>query len=142
MFYGEYKHTADEKGRLRVPAKLKANLENKYVITKGTDDCLFVFNKSYFENEFLLKLSGVSTFSKKGQKPVRTFLSSSYEVEEDGQGRFMLPPFLKQHLGNVKNVTFIGVGNRIEIWDEDKWNKYSAVDNFDDEMSELADLNI
>ena len=75
MFFGEFSHQIDEKGRLRIPAKLKTDLKNEFVITKGTNGCLFVFNKAYFENQFLNKLMEVPTFDLDAQKPIRAFLS-------------------------------------------------------------------
>lgn len=136
MFFGEYKHSMDEKGRLRMPAKLKQELSSEFVITKGTNACLFVFAKNYFQQEFLTKLSHVPTFSSEGQKPIRLLLSSTHQTEEDGQGRFKLPQNLKEFAKIQKSVVFIGVGNRIEIWAEEVWNAYAGTDLDFDKISE------
>ena len=136
MFFGEFKHSMDEKGRLRMPAKLKTVLCSEFVITKGTNSCLFVFPQNYFQQEFLQKLSHVPTFSSEGQKPIRLLLSSSNQAEEDGQGLFKLPQNLKEFAHIDKNVVFVGVGNRIEIWAEEVWNKYVGNDLDFDKISE------
>ena len=143
MFFGEFKHAMDEKGRLRMPAKLKASLGGNFVVTKGTNACLFVFAKSYFEQEFLTKLSAVPTFDATAQKPIRMLLSSTFEAEEDGQGRFLLPQTLKEFAGMNKNVVFLGVGNRIEIWSEEVWNSYKdSTLNFDVVLETLGNFNV
>ena len=143
MFFGEYHYQLDEKSRLRIPSKLKTE-SKEYVITKGTNNCLFVFSKPYFENEFLSKLASVPTFSVSGQKPVRALLSSSFEVAEDSQGRFLLPATLKDFAKISKNIVFIGVGNRIEIWSEENWNEYNDEDGktFDNILESLSGFDI
>ena len=143
MFFGEFSHQIDEKGRMRIPAKLKTDLKNEFVITKGTNGCLFVFNKTYFENQFLNKLMEVPTFDLEAQKPIRALLSSSFEVMEDAHGRFLLPLALKEFAKINKNVVFVGVGNRIEIWSEENWNVYLMGDSsFDKVLSNLGQYNV
>ena len=143
MFFGEYHYQLDEKGRLRIPSKLRSSLLKEYVITKGTSSSLFVFDKAYFENEFLSKLSSVPTFSAGAQKPIRALLSSSFEVSEDAQGRFGLPIALKEFAKINKNIVFVGVGNRIEIWAEEIWQKYNEDGKtFDEVIESLSEFNI
>ena len=137
MFFGSYSHALDEKGRIRVPSKLKAGITGAYVITKGIDNCLYIFNKAYFETEFLSKLDSVFPYASSGNKSVRAILSSTFDVEEDTQGRFVIPATLKEFAGIGKNVVSVGVGNRIEIWDSDKWNNYSNQTSFEDAVKEL-----
>lgn len=143
MYFGEYRHTLDVKDRLRVPSKLKIGLSKQFIATKGTNNCLFIFDKSYFENEFLSKLNNIPTFNLQGQKPVRALLGSSFDIEEDNQGRFLLPSKLKEFANISKNVVFIGVGNRIEIWSEENYDKYFS-DNlsFDEMVQGLDSFNI
>ena len=143
MFFGEYHYQLDEKSRLRIPSKLKSE-SKEYVVTKGTNNCLFVFEKAYFGNEFLSKLANVPTFSVSGQKPIRALLSSSFEVGEDSQGRFVLPATLKEFAKISKNIVFIGVGNRIEIWAEEAWQEYNSEDGktFDNMIESLAGFDI
>ncbi len=143
MFFGEFNYSADEKNRIRIPSKLKTKLGSEYVLTKGTDSCLFVFKKSYFEDEFLNKLNSVPTFNVEGQKPIRLLLSSTYEPSEDAQGRFVLPGNLKDYALISKNIVFIGVGNRIEIWSEEKWNEYKGDEhNFNNVANNLSSFNV
>ena len=143
MFFGEFNHQTDEKGRLRIPAKLKTALKGEFIVTKGTNNCLFVFDKSYFENQFLNKLMEVPTFDLEAQKPIRALLSSSFEVAEDAHGRFLLPLALKEFASISKNVVFVGVGNRIEIWSEENWKTYmQAEKSFDEVASSLGKYSI
>lgn len=141
MFFGEYLHQLDEKGRLRLPSKIKCS--NQIIITKGTNNCLFVFEKNYFENQFLSKLENVPTFDIESQKPIRALLSSSFEITEDNQGRFLLPNSLKDFAKISKNIVFVGVGNRLEIWSEENWKAYNDSDkSFDEVVSKLSKYEI
>ncbi len=136
MFFGEYCHALDEKGRIRIPSKLKSGL-GEYVATKGVNNCIYIFNKSYFETEFLDSINKVSAYSLTGQNAVRAILSSTFEVEEDNQGRFIIPASLKEFAGITKNVVSVGVGKRIEIWDEQTWKDYNTKTSFVDAIKEL-----
>lgn len=142
MFIGEYSYQLDEKNRFRIPTKLKNGLGEEIVITKGSNNSLFVFNRSYFENEFLSKLNNVPTFDSNAQKALRAFYSSCFEVLNDNQGRYLLPSSLKEHAAISKDVTFIGVGNRIEIWSSEEWKKYNGNINFDETISTLSGFQV
>ena len=142
MFVGEYDYQLDEKNRFRVPAKLRQDLGTEIVITKGSSNSLFVFNKNYFESTFLAKLNAVPTFNEKAQKALRAFYSSCFEIECDNQGRYLLPASLKEHAKILKDVTFIGVGNRIEIWSSTEWKNYNNIQDFDSIISELGSYDI
>lgn len=137
MFFGSYSHALDEKGRIRVPSKLKTGITGAYVITKGIDNCLYIFNKTYFETEFLSKIDSVFPYASSGNKSVRAILSSTFDVEEDTQGRFVIPNSLKEYAKIVKNVVSVGVGNRIEIWDSALWDSYSNETSFEEAVKEL-----
>lgn len=136
MFFGEYSHALDEKGRIRIPSKLKSGL-TEYVATKGVNNCIYIFNKSYFETEFLESINRISAYSLTGQNAVRAILSSTFEIEEDNQGRFVIPVSLKEFAGISKNVVSVGVGNRIEIWDDKTWKEYNSKTSFVDAIKEL-----
>lgn len=136
MFFGEYSHSLDEKGRIRIPSKLKMSL-SEYVATKGINNCIYIFNKAYFETEFLNSINRISAYSLTGQNAVRAILSSTFEIEEDNQGRFIIPSSLKEFAGITKNVVSVGVGTRIEIWDEQTWKEYSEKTSFVDAIKEL-----
>lgn len=132
MFLGEFKHQTDEKFRLRMPTTFKKVLGASYMVTKGTNGCLFVFSESNVKELFEDKLKTTSLFDNALQKPLRLLFSSAFTVEEDSQGRFLLPKALREFANIQKNVVFIGVGNHIEIWDEDMWENYKKTEqNFD-----------
>ena len=139
MLGGEYRHQCDAKYRLRIPAKLKKELGENCVITKGNDGCLFLLPKVEMDN-ILNKIENLSIFNSQLQKPLRFLFSSAVEVEEDNQGRFLLPANLREFAGITKDVVFVGVGNRAELWSEDRWNKYCLDNetNFDEIISELG----
>lgn len=143
MFFGEYRHSLDEKNRLRIPSKLKHLLGTNFVLTKGTNSCVFIFPKKYFEEKFLSKLSNIPTFDIQAQKPLRMFLSSTVEVDEDNQGRTLLPISMKDFANIDKNIVFVGVGERIELWSESEWDKYKGDGHdFDDVMQQLSSFDV
>ena len=142
MIFGEYKHQLDEKNRLRLPVKLKQKLGERYVILKGSNRSLFVFSQSELETTMLEKLKSLPLLDAKAQKTVRAMFSSGFEVEEDNQGRFVLPPALKEFAGIKKNVVSIGAGNRVEIWAEEQWNDYNSNEDYDSILEELGDYGI
>lgn len=124
MFLGEYAHQLDEKNRLRLPSKFKKELGKNYIVLKGTNGCLFVFSSALLNELFVNKLKEASLFDSALQKPMRLLLSSAYEVEEDNQGRVLLPKNLREYASLKKNLVFIGVGTHIEIWQEKRFQEY------------------
>ncbi|MBP5651270.1 MAG: division/cell wall cluster transcriptional repressor MraZ [Clostridia bacterium] len=140
MFYGEYSHSLDGKNRFRLPKQLKNSTE--FVITKGNEGCLFVFEKAYFNTTFAKGLESVPTFDVDAQKVLRLFLSSCHEVSEDNQGRLLLPASLKEYAKISKDIVLLGVGNRVEIWAKEKWEKYSASSNFDELSASLKNYSL
>lgn len=128
MVIGQYAHSLDAKDRFRIPSKLKKEGNTHWVMVKGTNGCIFLFAKEYFENEFLTKLQDIPTFDLDRQKAIRVLLASTYEVEEDMQGRLLLPSVLKNFAGIEKEVLSIGMINRIEIWQPSRWQAYQDVD--------------
>lgn len=142
MLLGQYRHNVDEKNRMRVPAKMRSQLGDKYYVMKGTSGCLFVFGEVEMQNTLNEKLKSLPISDVKAQKSVRMLFSSAYEVEEDSQGRFVLPAYLKEFAKINKNVVSIGVGNRIEIWSEEEWDKYNQDVDFDTIMGDLNQYGI
>ncbi len=142
MFYGQYSYQLDEKNRARIPSKIRNGLAG-YVITKGLNNALFIFSKDYFETQFLDKLNSVPTFDVEAQRPIRALLSSSYEVEEDKQGRFVIPANLREFANITKDIVFVGVGHRLELWSAENWSKYQSGDKtFDEVLGELVKYNV
>ncbi len=142
MLNGEYFHQCDQKFRLRMPVKIKKEFSDGCFVTKGNDGCLFIFSTKQFES-LTAKLDSLPLFDSKAQRPLRMLLSSAFEVEEDAQGRFLLPAALREFAGIKKDVVFIGVGNRAELWDKERWTKYNeSMGNFDECLSELGEYGI
>ncbi len=136
MLIGEYEHSLDAKGRLIMPAKLRQDIGDKFVITKGLDGCLFGFSKQEWTN-FEEKLKTLPLTNKNARDFVRFFLSGATECEIDKQGRFLIVANLRQYASMEKEVVIIGVGTRIEIWNKQKWDSYNSEENISaDEIAE------
>lgn len=138
MLIGTYRHSVDAKNRMRMPSKFKGELGENFVITKGTSNNLFVFSAEQFSAVYE-KLMALPLFDEEAQKPVRKFLSSAFESEEDGQGRVLLPKELIAHANITKNLVFVGVGNRVEIWAEEVWDENQ---NADTDFNVLAKFGV
>lgn len=143
MFYGEYSHSLDTKGRMNIPAKFRDKLSEPFYMTSGMDGCLFVFAETEW-NEFEEKILSIPLSSKNGRYFQRLFLSGAADCTLDKQGRVNVPPHLRKYAGLEKDAIIIGVGKRIEIWSKDKWDAYSDPESIDfDEMAErMAELGI
>ena len=143
MLIGEYEHSIDSKGRLIMPAKLKQDIGEKFVITKGLDGCLFVYSQTEWKN-FEDKLRTFPLTNKDARALMRFFLAGAMECEIDKQGRFLITSTLRDFAELDKEVVIIGVLTKIEIWSKDKWLKYSADENQTaDEIAEkMANLGI
>ncbi len=123
MFIGEYQYTIDEKKRLAIPPKLRAILGKKIVITRGLDQCLFL----YPAKEWAIlakKLSQLPLSQADARGFARIMLTGAMEVNLDNLGRILIPDYLKNYALLKKKVVIAGVYNRIEIWDEAKWQEY------------------
>ena len=136
MLIGEYEHTLDVKGRLIMPAKLREDIGDKFIITKGLDRCLFGFSLSEWE-QFEDKLKSLPLTNKSARDFVRLFLSGAISIEIDKQGRFLVASNLREYASMEKEVVIIGVGTRIEFWSKENWNKYNNSDSISAEN--LAD---
>jgi len=144
MLLGTYFYTIDEKGRMRMPTKLKTKLGENFVVTKGSNGCLFVFSQNDLEINIYEKLRSLPLTATDAQKPLRMILSSAFEVQEDSANRFLLPNVLREFAKIEKNIVVIGVGSRVEIWNEEQWLKYSSNEdnNFDSNFEKLKEFNI
>lgn len=128
MLIGEYEHSLDAKGRLIMPAKIREDIGEKFIVTKGLDGCLFGFSQNEWEN-FEEKLKTLPLTNKNARDFVRFFLSGAIECEIDKQGRFLIASNLREYATMEKEVVIIGVGTRIEIWNKDKWKAYNSDEN-------------
>lgn len=123
-----------------MPAKLREDMGEKFVITKGLDGCLFGFSQTEWSN-FEAKLKTLPLTQKNARNFVRFFLSGAMECELDKQGRFLITSNLREAGSLEKDVVIIGVGTRIEIWNKAKWQEYSQEENGSaDEIAENMDM--
>lgn len=135
MLMGEYNHTIDAKGRLIVPAKFREVLGDEFVVTKGLDNCLFVYPNDEWQ-KFEEKLQTLPLTNKNARQFTRFFLAGAASVEVDKQGRILLPSVLREFAGLEKDVVLVGVASRIEIWSKDRW--LQSISTYDDDMDEVA----
>ena len=135
MFMGEYNHTIDTKGRLIVPSKFREALGDEFVVTKGLDGCLFVYDNTEWA-AFEEKLKGLPLTNKDARAFVRFFLAGAATVEVDKQGRILLPSVLREFAQITKDAVLVGVASRIEIWSKDRW--LQSISTYDDDMDEVA----
>jgi MraZ protein len=125
MFLGTYAPKLDDKGRVILPAKFRAELEGGVVIARGQERCLYVFSTREFE-ELHDKIRQAPVTSKQARDYLRLFLSGANSEVPDGQNRVTIPAQLRAYAGLDRELTVIGVGNRAEIWDTEAWEQYYA----------------
>lgn len=136
---GEYNHSIDQKGRIIVPAKFREELGEEFVMTLGLDGCLFVYPNSEWETfvEQLKKLPG----NREVRQLQRYFLAGATNCELDKQGRILIPVKLREHAKLEKEVVFVGVLGKIEVWSKERWdanNDFDDVEAMAENMSELG----
>jgi len=143
MFIGEYVHTLDSKKRLSIPAKVRRELGEKAVITRGLDSCLFIYPSASWES-FVQKLGQLPMGKGDNRSFVRLMLAGAQEVELDSLGRVLVPDYLKDYANLKKRVVVAGVFDRLEVWDEERWKLYkqSAERNTDAIAEKLGDLGV
>jgi MraZ protein len=124
MFIGEYQYTIDDKKRLAIPPKLRSVLGKKAVITRGLDQCLWLYPMNEW-NTLAKKLSQLPLAQADARGFARIMLTGAMEVNIDNLGRILVPDYLKNYATLQKKVVVAGVYNRIEIWDEIKWQEYT-----------------
>jgi len=123
MFIGEYHHTLDEKGRVSVPVKFRADLAQGAVVTRGLDRSLFLYTKAEWE-KLAQKLAALPFGQSDTRAFARLMLAGAMEVEIDASGRVTIPPYLRTYAGFTKAVVVTGLFDRIELWDEETWETY------------------
>ena len=143
MFMGEFQHSIDAKGRLIVPAKFREKLGDTFVVTRGLDGCLFGYPLDEW-NKLEEKLNEMPLAKKDARLFVRFFYSAATECEIDKQGRINIPQTLRAHAQLEKSCVIIGVSNRIEIWDEARWQSFTkeAELSFDDIAESMIDFGL
>lgn len=125
MFIGEYSHNLDEKGRLAVPIKFRRALQKGAVVTRGIDNCLFLYTKTEWE-KLAEKLATLPIGQSNSRAFSRLMLAGAMDADMDKQGRVVLPEYLRQFAGLKKNVVVAGLYNRLELWDKDQWESYKG----------------
>ena len=142
MLIGEYQHALDIKNRIIVPSKLREDLGNNFVITKGLDGCLYAYPLGEWKI-LQEKLKMLPLTNKDARAFVRFFFAGACEVEMDKQGRGLIPQNLKEYAGIEKEIVSIGVLTRVGIWSKEKWKEYndSNVD-YQSIAEKMSDLGI
>ncbi len=140
MFYGEYKHSIDRKGRLIMPAKFRevckdAGLERFY-LTRGLDKCIFMFSEEEWRAQEQ-KFRNMSFTKQETRSFNRLFFSGAVDILPDKQGRFIVPQYLKDYATIKRDAIIIGVSNRIEIWDKKSWEEFYT--NSGDTFEQIAE---
>ena len=134
MFMGEYHHTIDEKGRIIIPSKFREDLGEKFIITRGIENCLFVYSLPSWE-KITNKLESLPFTKKDARHFVRFFLSGATTAEFDKQGRVNITSPLISYANLQKDCVVIGTGDRLEIWSQEDWNAF-----FDSASSNMSDI--
>lgn len=125
MFIGEYQASIDDKGRISVPAKFRAQLKSKVVVTRGLDNSLFLYNMDEWK-KLAEKLASLPISTANTRAFSRLMLAGAMDCDMDKQGRIILPGYLKTFAKINKKVIVAGLYNRIEIWSEELWGAYKA----------------
>jgi len=141
MFMGEYSHTIDVKGRLIIPARFREGLGDRFVVTKGLDNCLFVYPQDEW-GALEQKLKSLPFTRADARAFVRFFFSGASECEVDKQGRILIPANLREYAQLSKDVVVLGVSSRVEIWSKEQWDQYNnlAAENFEEIAEKIVDL--
>jgi MraZ protein len=143
MFFGEYEHTMDPKGRVSMPSKFREKLTEVFYITKGLDACLFVFAEDEWRN-IEEKLKTLPLTNKNARQFVRTFYSGAMECSLDKQGRMALSQNLRDYAQLDKDIVLIGVSTRIEVWGKHTWQSYHDEDglSYEELAEQMSQLGI
>ena len=123
MLMGEFHHTIDEKGRIIIPSKFREELGNSFIITRGLEECLFIYSMENW-NKITSKLNSLPFTKRDARSFTRFFLSGATAAEFDKQGRINITSPLVSYAELKKECVIIGVGDRLEIWSSEKWNNF------------------
>lgn len=140
MFMGTYGHSIDAKGRVIVPAKFREVLGDSFVVTLGLDGCLFVYPEEEWE-DFVKQLKELPG-SKEARKLQRYFMAGAAPCDVDKQGRVLIPSNLREKVGLDKEVVFVGVMSKIEIWSKERWEDNNDFDNVDDIAEHMSEFGL
>jgi MraZ protein len=143
MFIGEFQHSVDEKGRLAIPVKFRRELAKGAVITRGLDNCLFVYTAAAWK-KLATKLAALPLSQANSRAFARLMLAGAMGAEIDGQGRAVIPEYLRKYAGIGKEAVVAGLYDRLEIWDAAAWDKYKSETekNSNDIAERMAELGV
>lgn len=143
MLIGQYKHAIDNKNRMALPAKFRGELGEKVVITRGIEKCLVIYTQKEWET-FSHKLANLPISQIEARSFTRNILGYATEVSLDKLGRILIPDYLKDYASLKKNVAICGLSNRLEVWDEMKWEDYrkNSEKGIEEIVSKLGGLGI
>ncbi|MFA6171747.1 MAG: division/cell wall cluster transcriptional repressor MraZ [Patescibacteria group bacterium] len=143
MFIGEYSHNIDDKGRMAVPSRFRALLKKGAVVTRGLDNCLSLYPRDTWK-ELAIKLAALPLSQAKARAFARLMLAGAMNVDFDSQGRIVLPEYLRKYAGLKKKTIVAGLYDRLEIWDDEAWEKYKqGTESNSNEIAEaMASLGI
>jgi len=133
MFCGEYTHSIDAKNRIILPSKLRDELGTKVYLSRSVDKCVSLYTEEKWL-QFCSKLDSLPDIETRRVK--RFMFSTAFDTEVDSQGRVLIPPRLCEYAGLSKNTTIIGVGDHVEIWDSDLWERECSGERSED----IADI--
>ena len=135
MFMGEYRHTIDNKGRLTIPSKLRYDLGNEFIVTRGLEGCLYIYPKNNWDN-IIAKYKEIPD-TKEKRYFMRIFLSGAVSCELDNQGRVNIPMPLVEYAKLLKDCLIIGVDERLEVWSKEQWDSF--IETNEENLSDIAD---
>jgi len=137
MFFGSQHHQLDAKNRFRVPSKYRGKFGDVIYLTRGSDKCIYVFGEESVKELLFDRFKDVGIIGNKNLIEAKRLISANtFDVTDDGQGRFILPEALLKHAAITKNIVSVGAGNWLEIWGEEAWEEYNNKKNNYDELIE------
>ena len=140
MFMGQYEHSIDTKGRVIIPAKYREELGENFVVTRGLDGCLFLYPQAEWQN-FVEKLQKLPS-NQNTRKMQRQFLSKAMEVVLDKQGRILVPSLLREIAALKKDIVFVGMMHRVEVWDKELLHQQEMQQDDEDLEETMDELEI
>ena len=141
MLMGQYEHSIDPKNRINFPAKFREQLGDEFVVTKGLDGCLFVYENSEWKS-FEEKLHALPLTNANARKFSRFFMAGAAPCEMDKQGRTLIPATLREFAQMKKEVVLTGMADRIEIWSKEKWIENNSYEDMDDIAASMQELGL
>lgn len=143
IFFGEYSLQLDDKNRMRIPTKLRNFVGESFYVLHGSGGCLFVMDEGEFK-KITEKFAQIPLSDLRAQDTVRKIMSSVFVADEDSQGRFVLPKKAKEYAGVDKQIIYIGVNSRMEIWALERYQSqgYDSSDSYDNFIGELREYGL